>query len=253
MVEEPISEKHRPHHKGQQNHSYICDLLNIDFCHHDLPGSVGVAIAGEGWSLAAITWFSNRTVTAQFICHPGIPASFGKSFELSLFVKGRNQSWDMTLTNRFFGLTFPLGKRSLTAGPQNWPSNNPSTCRLTLLFRSRGLPLRRGHRNVKQSAPRALSVARPQFGVRSDVQVRLISGLHAPRTVGLLPVQAKSIINRSHEYFHASWLSPGDMTALIREMPFRALFRDPAGHPLCRSVSRCATLRHMAARTGTYR
>src|SRR5262249_40595292 len=30
--------------------------------------------------------------------------------------------------------------------------------------------------------------------------------------VGLLPAQAKSIINRSHEYFHASWVSPGDMT-----------------------------------------
>jgi hypothetical protein len=65
---------------------------------------------------------------------------------------------------------------------------------------------------VKQSAPRALAVASLQFGVRSDVQVRLVSGLHAPRTVGLLPAQAKSIINRSHEYFHASWVSPGDMT-----------------------------------------
>src|SRR5262249_55049019 len=49
------------------------------------------------------------------------------------------------------------------------------------------LPLRGGHRNVKQSAPRALAVARLQFGVRNDVQVRLVSGLHAPRTVGLLP------------------------------------------------------------------
>jgi len=29
---------------------------------------------------------------------------------------------------------------------------------------------------------------------------------------GLLPAQAKSIINRSHEHFHASSVSPGDMT-----------------------------------------
>ena len=40
---------------------------------------------------------------------------------------------------------------------------------------------------MKQSAPRALVEARRQFGVRSDVQARLYSGLHAPRLIGLRP------------------------------------------------------------------
>src|SRR5215470_14027421 len=52
-----------------------------------------------------------------------------------------------------------------------------------------------GHRKVKQSAPRALAEARLQFGVRSDIQARLVNGLNAPRTIGLRPAQAGSILN----------------------------------------------------------
>ena len=34
---------------------------------------------------------------------------------------------------------------------------------------------------MKQSAPRALAKARLQFGVRSDVQARLVNGLHGSK------------------------------------------------------------------------
>src|SRR5215510_5473562 len=47
------------------------------------------------------------------------------------------------------------------------------------------------HRKVKQSAPRAFAEAMRQFGVRSDVQARLYSGLYAPREIGLRPAQAE--------------------------------------------------------------
>src|SRR2546426_3429245 len=65
--------------------------------------------------------------------------------------------------------------------------------------------------SVKQSAPRALAEARRQFGVRSDVQARLFSGLEAPSNAGLHPAQAEWIINRSRVHFHASWVSRSDM------------------------------------------
>jgi hypothetical protein len=51
-----------------------------------------------------------------------------------------------------------------------------------------------GHRKVKQSAPRALAEAGRQLGGRSDAQARLICGLAAPRTTGLRPARAASII-----------------------------------------------------------
>src|SRR2546425_1828251 len=73
-------------------------------------------------------------------------------------------------------------------------------------------PCAGGHRKVNQSAPRALAAARRQFGVRSDVQARLSRGLAAPRTVGLHPAQAKSIISRTRMYFHALRVSQSGMT-----------------------------------------
>src|SRR5437870_3826138 len=73
-------------------------------------------------------------------------------------------------------------------------------------------PCAGGHRKVNQSAPRALAEARRPFGFRSDVQARLSCGLAAPRTVGLHPAQAKSIISRTRKYFHALRVSQSDMT-----------------------------------------
>ena len=52
-------------------------------------------------------------------------------------------------------------------------------------------PCAGGHRKLKQSAPRALAEARRQFGVRSDVQARLYSGLYAPKVIGLRPAQVE--------------------------------------------------------------
>jgi hypothetical protein len=74
---------------------------------------------------------------------------------------------------------------------------------------------------VKQSAPRALTEARRQFGVRSDVQARLVSGLPAPRSFGLRPTQVKWIISCSTAYFHALRVSRGDMnhSLEIRDFP----------------------------------
>jgi hypothetical protein len=72
---------------------------------------------------------------------------------------------------------------------------------------------------VKQSAPRALTEARRQFEVRSDVQARLVSGLHAPRTFSLHPTQAKWIISWSTTYFHALRVSRSDMNHSIEMSP----------------------------------
>src|SRR5208282_649508 len=51
-----------------------------------------------------------------------------------------------------------------------------------------------GHQERKQSALRALAQARRLFGVRNDVQARLMGGLPAPRLYGLHPAQDASII-----------------------------------------------------------
>jgi len=75
---------------------------------------------------------------------------------------------------------------------------------------------------VNQSAPRALAEARLQFGVRSDVQARLVNGLHAPRTIGLHPAQVERILNRSRTYFHASWVSRSDMTHSLEKRDFHS-------------------------------
>jgi hypothetical protein len=72
---------------------------------------------------------------------------------------------------------------------------------------------------MNQSAPRALAKARLQFGVRSDVQARLVNGLHAPRTIGFHPTQAEWILNRSRTHFHASWVSRSDMTNSLEMSP----------------------------------
>src|SRR5204862_5489074 len=76
-------------------------------------------------------------------------------------------------------------------------------------------PCAGGHRKVNQSALRALAAARRPFGVRSDVQARLSCGLAAPRTVGLHPAQAKSIISPTRMYFHALRMSQSDMTTQL--------------------------------------
>src|SRR5438034_1678639 len=59
---------------------------------------------------------------------------------------------------------------------------------------------RRTSKTKKQSAPRALTHARRQFGVRSDVQARLELGLAAPNIDGLRPAQVKPIINLSKAF-----------------------------------------------------
>src|SRR5437667_1041155 len=59
---------------------------------------------------------------------------------------------------------------------------------------------RRTSKTKKQSAPRALTNARRQFGVRSDVQARLELGLAAPNIDGLRPAQVKPIINLSKAF-----------------------------------------------------
>src|SRR5947209_12945497 len=76
--------------------------------------------------------------------------------------------------------------------------------------------------SVKQSAPRALAEARRQFGVRSDVQARLFSGLEAPSDAGLRPAQAEWIITRSQAHFHASWVSRSDMRNSLEMSPLLA-------------------------------
>src|SRR5262250_973127 len=88
----------------------------------------------------------------------------------------------------------------------------PSAARKNVLHRHLPSSCAGGHRKVNQSAPRALAKARLQFGVRSDVQARLVNGLHAPRSIGLHPAQAEWILNRSRTHFHASWVSRSDMT-----------------------------------------
>lgn len=52
------------------------------------------------------------------------------------------------------------------------------------------------------------------LGIRSDVQARLIGGLHAPKEIGLRPAQVESIINRSRTHFHALRVSRSDMTII---------------------------------------
>src|SRR5438094_6175812 len=59
---------------------------------------------------------------------------------------------------------------------------------------------RRTSKTKKQSAPRALTNARRQFGVRGDVQARLELGLAAPNIDGLRPAQVKPIINLSKAF-----------------------------------------------------
>src|SRR5438094_5932644 len=59
---------------------------------------------------------------------------------------------------------------------------------------------RRTSKTKKQSAPRALTNARRQFGVRSDVQARLELGLAAPNIDGLRPAQVKPILNLSKAF-----------------------------------------------------
>jgi len=70
----------------------------------------------------------------------------------------------------------------------------------------------RGHRKVKQSALRALAQARRQFGVRGDVQAKLLSGLAAPRPIGFHPAQADLIVNQPRVYFHALRVPQTGMT-----------------------------------------
>src|SRR5437660_8167158 len=59
---------------------------------------------------------------------------------------------------------------------------------------------RRTSKTKKQSAPRALTNARRQFGVRGDVQARLELGLPAPNIDGLRPAQVKPILNLSNAF-----------------------------------------------------
>ena len=75
------------------------------------------------------------------------------------------------------------------------------TARENVLHRRLPSPLRRRTSKVKQSALRALNDARRRFGVRSDVQARLTSGL-APRNPGLLPEQSLHS-SEAREHFHS--------------------------------------------------